>query len=776
LKTKAAPPGTNQAARQKEAYNAMIRNSQSASNRATKFKSVSAANPCAICWGNHKCSRGEDGLFVCGRKSGHVFGFVYLGQAKKDDQFALYRREGDPLLNSDAKRNGHHAKHWSGKATNGQAVNWTAKAEGFRQALTPERRGELAQALSLPEHVLVSLNHLGFSPKGFHMDYFDKPCWTFPEVDAAGHVIGINCRYADGAKKVMSGGHRGLTVPDGWRDRPGLVLCPEGPSDTLAATALGLAAIGRPNDKGGIELLAGLFHDLPPNRQIIILGEYDPKPDGRWPGRDGAMKVANELAERLQRAVDWALPPGTVKDLRRWVNQRQMDPACTDEWQAAGAALWTELKLQEAKATPGEPDLPAETPWPEPLAVEAFHGLAGEIVRTIEPTSEADPAALLVQTLVAFGNVVGRNAHFTVEGDRHHGNEFVVLVGRSSKARKGTSWGRIFRLFEEVEPQWATERVQSGLSSGEGLIWAVRDPIQKRERVKERDKAAYYEEVESDPGVADKRLLIYEPEFANVLKQTERQGNTLSAILRQAWDGTKIQTLVKNNPARATAAHIGLIGHVTADELRRYLTQTEAANGYANRHLWICADRSKLLPEGGKVDPATWNQLRNELANAIAFARAASEITRNEEARAIWHKVYGPLSEGRPGLAGALLARGEAHVMRLALLYALLDRSTVIEAPHLLAALALWEYVERSVYFVFGDSLGDPVADDLLQLLRRCKGGLTRNEIRDYFQRNVSADRIGRALGLLLQHRLARCVREETGGRPAERWYAGREG
>jgi phage/plasmid primase-like uncharacterized protein len=343
-------------------------------DRATKLKSVTSTNPCAICGGNHKCSRGEDGLVLCGRKSGHVFGFVYLGQAKKDDQFALYRREGDPLLNSDKNRNGHHAKHWSGKATNGQAVNWTAKAEGFRQALTAERRGELAQALGLPEHVLVSLNHLGFSPKGFHEDYFDKTCWTFPEVDAAGHVIGINCRYADGAKKVMSGGHRGLTMPDGWRDRPGLVLCPEGPSDTLAITALGLAAIGRPNDKGGIELLAALFRDLPPNRQIIILGEYDPKPDGRWPGRDGAVKVANELAERLQRTVHWALPPGGIKDVRRWVNERQMDLTCADEWQTAGEVLRTELEPQEAKAT--------DQQIPESLAV--VRTLADVTARPIE--------------------------------------------------------------------------------------------------------------------------------------------------------------------------------------------------------------------------------------------------------------------------------------------------------------------------------------------------------------------------------------------------------
>src|SRR5262249_10484372 len=157
---------------------------------------------------------------------------------------------------------------------------------------------------------------------------------------------------------------------------------------------------------------------------------------------------------------------------------------------------------------------------------------------------------------------------------------------------------------------------------------------------------------------------------------------------------------------------------------------------------------------------------------ALAFARSAAGVQRDDEARVVWREVYGELSEGRSGLAGALLARAEAHVMRLALLYALLDCSDAIKAPHLLAALALWDYAERSVYFVFGDSLGDPLADDLLRLLRASPGGLTRNEIRDYFGRHQPSERIGRALGLLLQHRLARCERQETGGRPAERWFA----
>src|SRR5262249_5462234 len=127
-----------------------------------------------------------------------------------------------------------------------------------------------------------------------------------------------------------------------------------------------------------------------------------------------------------------------------------------------------------------------------------------------------------------------------------------------------------------------------------------------------------------------------------------------------------------------------------------------------------------------------------------------------------------------PGMAGAMLARGEAHVMRLACLYAVLDLSADIRAEHLLAALALWEYVEQSVHHVFGDALGDPVADQLLRLLRAAPDVLTHWEMTHAFGGNHSADRIGRALALLAQHRRADCEKRQTGGRPEECWHARR--
>ena len=97
--------------------------------------------------------------------------------------------------------------------------------------------------------------------------------------------------------------------------------------------------------------------------------------------------------------------------------------------------------------------------WPQPLAQEAFYGLAGDIVHTIEPHTEADPAALMIQLLTTFGNVVGRKAHFMVEATPHHLNLFAVVVGDTAKSRKGTSWGHIRSFFEPVAELWVQERI-----------------------------------------------------------------------------------------------------------------------------------------------------------------------------------------------------------------------------------------------------------------------------------------------------------------------------
>jgi hypothetical protein len=267
-------------------------------------------------------------------------------------------------------------------------------------------------------------------------------------------------------------------------------------------------------------------------------------------------------------------------------------------------------------------------------------------------------------------------------------------------------------------------------------------------------------------------LLALEEEFSSTLRVLERDGNTLSPVLREAWDGGALGSLTKNSPARASDAHISIVAHITQSELRRYLTETEMGNGFGNRFLWFCARRSKCLPEGGHVGDGDLFPLNEQIGRALGHARTVGLMERDDDARELWIEVYPALSEGRPGLLGAMTSRAEAQVMRLACIYALLDLSSAIRYEHLRAALALWRYSELSCRYIFGDALGNRLADEIMAELRARPQGMTRTEIRDHFRRHKRSEQLDAALGALAGAGLAVSRPERTEGRSVERWYA----
>ena len=395
---------------------------------------------------------------------------------------------------------------------------------------------------------------------------------------------------------------------------------------------------------------------------------------------------------------------------------------------------------------------------PTRLGEEAFHGIAGEVVRAIEPHSESDPVALLMQFLITAGNVMGPDTYAMAEASRHPPRLYGAMVGKTSGGRKGTSWDRIRNALEAAAPKWGG-RMASGLSSGEGLINEVRDPVMGK------DKKG--EVVEVDPGAEDKRLLVVETEFSKALQTMTRTGNILSHVMRDAWDRGYLQTLVKQNPLRAKGAHISVIGHITFDELRADLTQTSMANGFANRFTFHCVRRSKELPRGGGA--VDLSKIIPRLARILG-QKPVGEITLTEAAWEIWDEHYGALTQERVGLLGAITGRGAPQTLRWAVTYARLDKAKEIGAPHLRAALACWKHAEQSARYIFGDSIGDPIADEILRSLRRAPAGMTRTAIYNQFGRHKSSEEIGRALAVLLRERLITSAMAKTGGRPVE-WF-----
>jgi hypothetical protein len=406
---------------------------------------------------------------------------------------------------------------------------------------------------------------------------------------------------------------------------------------------------------------------------------------------------------------------------------------------------------QQTRPAPPVPRPPSASPNPI-LGDAALYGVAGLAVCGLAPHSEAHPAAILLQLLAAFGNAVGPAPHCMVDATRHGLNLFVVLVGESSRARKGTSWNQIRRLFAEVDRPWVAERVTNARLTPNALIYALRD----------------------QQPATDRRLLALSEEFAAVLQSLRRTKGHLSPLLRCAWDSGDLCSLAGLHPIQATGTHISLIAHITQRELEDNLYPTEAHNGFANRCLWTGVQRSQCLPEGGNLDGHELSAVAAELRRALDWAADAGAIrlVRDNQARALWHEHYPALSQLRPGLYGAATSRAEAQVLRLSAIYAVLDCSPIIRLPHLQAALAVWDYCSASASLFFGTSTGDYTADRILGAINASNGRLSRQQISALFHGHLSSSRIEAALEQLMSLGAIYQSSQPTGGRPSSLWSA----
>ena len=413
-----------------------------------------------------------------------------------------------------------------------------------------------------------------------------------------------------------------------------------------------------------------------------------------------------------QRTAPATAPPGSLDEEESSLEQ----DTCLDQEPEDPDYAQDSDYAQESEPATGPPT----------LAGPALYGLAGLVVRSLAPHTEADPAAILLQFLAAFGNLVGPAPHCLVGSTRHGLNLFVVLVGESSKARKGTSWRQISSLFTEVDGLWAARRVTTARPTANGIIHALRD----------------------QQPITDRRLLLLSEEFASVLHVLGRRTSQLSPLLRCAWDGGDLCAQDGHRPLQATDAHISIVGHVTQSDLAHHLGRTEARNGFANRCLWISVRRSKSLPEGGSLPPEDRAAMARELRRSLDWVHTQNGIVfhRTPAARELWNDRYPALSQGRADVYGAATSRAEAQVLRLSAIYAALDCSPLVEACHLQAALAVWDYCLASARLFFDAAPIDPTAQRIGEALDAAPEGLTKTQIRGLFHGHVSTERIDLAL------------------------------
>ena len=317
--------------------------------------------------------------------------------------------------------------------------------------------------------------------------------------------------------------------------------------------------------------------------------------------------------------------------------------------------------------------------------------------------------------------------------------------------------------MHKAMPGWWENCIASGLSTGEGLIAHVRDPEYST------NKKGVKELV--DAGAQDKRALIIEEEFGRSLDVMARPGNTLSAVLRQAWDSDRLSVMTRNQPLKASGVTISIVGHITQIELVKKLTEISAANGFGNRLLWPIVTRSKSLPFGGRDCGAEIGQLAEKIGEAIKDA-PHGQITLDLAAHEKWPDIYNEMTQEHPGLAAALTARSAPQIIRLALIYAVLDRQQQIGVAHLDAAHEIVRFSNDCVRHVFGDATGNLIADTIIRQLRATTEGMTKTEISGIFGRNQSAAALDTALAILITDGRVRYETIASAGRTAVRYFA----
>jgi len=352
----------------------------------------------------------------------------------------------------------------------------------------------------------------------------------------------------------------------------------------------------------------------------------------------------------------------------------------------------TERLRVAAEAAPAS--LHVASSWPEEPDPIVYHGPIGEIVQAVAPRTEAHPVGILATLLASAGACMG-HGRYIYQGSAQSPNVFVVLVGDSSSGRKGTAGSVARDVMDAAYPDWSS-LIVAGLGSGEGLVSHLKKCEQRGEH----------------------RALVMESEFGRLLTVMGREGSTLSPIVRDAWDGVPMGRFLARDQDLVRYHHVGVVAHVTPVELRQKLSGVDAANGFGNRFLWLSVRRTRLLPFPESPVKHLNGDLLRGLGRAIEDAQAPGEVPWSPAAREVWEDLYVNLTmTTRYGLLGAMSARAEAQLVRLALVYALLDRSPVIDVVHLDAARALWTYAEQSVRQVFGNSTGDRGADTLREML-----------------------------------------------------------
>lgn len=651
---------------------------------------------------------------------------------------------------------------------------------GVRSRYSPHRKGD-CDVVGIPVH----------SIDGKLCGFVDRFLSCAPDCSAEGKHDDGKGRVTTGLSFGLVGFRRAMSryhtrVEEG---KLAIIALMEGESDTCEAWSRVLTSQDSPLCPIGLVPGADAFEHLAKCAALfkdLVVATFADADDAGVRAGDKAAAALRDVAADL-RIVDVPLTPEErasrgpdgkpdKKDVRHLLGA---GGRTADALVAAWSATLPELRAGER----APPPVPEQVP---PLAAEAFHGPAGAFVREIEPFTEADPAALLSGYLVLFGVVIGnagdgkKRPYYEVRpGDRHYTNLFHVHVGRSGPmGAKGQAERAVLALFEAAVPGFGKHPVvMRSLATKEGVIHRIRDD---RITKKYDKKSKTTIDGDVDPGEPDKRLAVVCSEFVSVVDVMNRDGNLISAFLREAWDcPTIVENATKTNFANVSNPHVGVLGSMPLVEARAKVVGADVRNGLWNRLAPQWSERSKRIDDDEVQPPADfYPRHAQRLATAIEFARDAGRMTQDVALKPVWRAMSEFLdchvTNDDATTAGALLQRARPMIRRWSMVFALLDGSKVIRLAHLLAAAAFADRWIASVSYIFPDPALPRDVVRVYEVIRRAgRAGVNRTTLHRELGGHRQAGNLEDALQMLADRGLvAHAEVRGTGGRPGHSYRA----
>jgi hypothetical protein len=409
-----------------------------------------------------------------------------------------------------------------------------------------------------------------------------------------------------------------------------------------------------------------------------------------------------------------------------------------------------DLDAAEAEAVAEVARARSELPTLDPAVFDCY---LGHLVHQVEATSEADPIAVLASLLCAAGVHLGQGPHVRAGDDPHPLLVWPLIVGRTSAGRKGTSWSTAKRLVAATDERFTRANIKSGLSSGEGLAQCFALPDDTDEHAADEPR--------------DLRLMVMEPEWGGVMAKMRREGNSLSAILRAAWEGGDLSTLTVNARV-APSSHVGILAHITPQEFRAKVSDSDLAGGTYNRFLPIAVARSKFLPFSQGADPELVRQLGASLVDRLTAGAQLGTLGFTDAAADLWRALYIELSTDHHERSQVeqFVSRAVPNCLRIAAIHAALDGEDAIHPEHLTAAAALVRYSIASARAIFTDTTTPHRL--AAWIIDAGPDGRTRKDITaGFFGGNKKAQEVTALLDQLIDAgRITRTSRPRVDGKP----------